>query len=95
MSSRNWTVKLTSQAEKDLKFWHKNNRKVYEKCVEILRQLEADPINLQTTGKPEWLKGNLAGHMSRRITRVDRCVYEVIKDQKIIKVLQLQFHYED
>ena len=72
MSSRNWEVRLTRQAERDLRYWQKKN-----------------------VGHPEWLKGKLAGCMSRRITWADRCVYQVLKKKKIIKVLQMRFHYDD
>lgn len=91
----NWRVKLTNQVEKDLKHWKKINIKIFKKCVEILQELEVDPINLETTGQTEWLKGNLSGCMSRRITQTDRCVYQVLKEEKIIKVLQMRFHYDD
>jgi len=95
MSSENWTVKLTRQAVKDLKHWRKANSKVFQKCLLILQELEIDPTNLETRGRPEWLRANLSGCMSRRITRADRCVYQVLKKEKIIKVLQMRFHYDD
>ena len=95
MCSTLWTVKLTRHAEKDLRFWYKTNKSVYQKCLEILNQLETDPTNLDTVGQPEWLKKPLSGCMSRRITERDRCVYEVLKKERIIKVLQMRFHYDD
>lgn len=90
-----WIVKLTRQAEKDLKHWQKTNKNTFQKCLDILKQLETEPTNLQTVGQPEWLKGNLAGCMSRRVTKADRCVYEVLLKQRTIKVLQIRFHYDD
>jgi toxin YoeB len=90
-----WTVRLTTRAEKDLKHWHQSDRPTFEKCLKLLKELETDPTNLETTGRPEWLKGELAGCMSRRINQVDRCVYEVRSDRQLIKVLQLRFHYDD
>lgn len=95
MSSRTWTVKLTRQAEKDLKHWKKTNQRVFKKCLQILCELKMDPTNLQTTGQPEWLKGNLSGCISRRITKTDRRVYKVLNKEKVIKVLQMRFHYDD
>jgi toxin YoeB len=90
-----WQIRLTRQAEHDLKHWRKHDRATFEKCVELLNQLETDPTNLETTGHPEWLKGDLAGCMSRRINQTDRCVYEVLDGVKVIRVLQLRFHYDD
>ncbi|OQX08148.1 MAG: hypothetical protein BWK80_48500 [Desulfobacteraceae bacterium IS3] len=95
MSSVNWKVKLTPQAEKDLKHWKKTNQQIFKKCLQILKKLETEPTNLENTGHPEWLRGRLAGCMSRRITQADRCVYQVIEEDKIIKVLQMRFHYDD
>jgi toxin YoeB len=90
-----WLIKLTRQAERDLKHWHRHDRVTFEKCLELLKQLETDPTNLETSGHPEWLKGDLAGCMSRRINQSDRCVYEVLGDMHVIRVLQLRFHYDD
>ncbi|PIX17146.1 type II toxin-antitoxin system mRNA interferase toxin, RelE/StbE family [Candidatus Desantisbacteria bacterium CG_4_9_14_3_um_filter_40_11] len=69
MSLMNWGVKLSNQAEKDLKHWKKTNTKIFGKCLEILQELEVDPTSLETIGQPEWLKGSLSGCMSRRITQ--------------------------
>jgi toxin YoeB len=90
-----WLIKLTRQAERDLKYWRRHDRATFDKCLELLKQLEADPTNLETSGHPEWLKGDLAGCMSRRINQSDRCVYEVLRDSQVIRVLQMRFHYDD
>jgi len=95
MSSKTWIVKLTRQAEKDLGYWAKNNPKIFDKCLHILTTLENDPLSMKTTGYPKWLKGELTGCMSRRITHADRCVYQVVKENRTIKVLQMRFHYDD
>ncbi|QEP43031.1 Txe/YoeB family addiction module toxin [Ectothiorhodospiraceae bacterium BW-2] len=42
----------------------------------------------------EYLKGDLAGLISRRINRQHRLVYEVIESEKIIKVYRMWTHYE-
>lgn len=95
MSSENWSVLLTPQAEKDLKFWQKTNPPIFRKCAQILQLLKTEPMNLDTVGNPEWLKGKLSGCMSRRISHADRCVYQIISKERIIKVLQMRFHYDD
>lgn len=91
----NWRVKLSSQAEKDLKHWKRTNAKILHKCLQILKEVENGPTNLETVGNPEWLKGNLSGCISREITKKDRCVYQVFKNNRMIKVLQMRFHYDD
>lgn len=42
----------------------------------------------------EILTGNLKGFISRRINKQHRLVYEVIEEEKIIKVLRMWTHYE-
>lgn len=91
----NWIVKLSRQAEKDLKYWRKRDIQIFQKCLHILQELKVNPTKLDTIGHPEWLKGKLKGCMSRRISRADRCVYQVLKKERIIKVLQLRFHYDE
>ncbi|MGR3220817.1 MAG: type II toxin-antitoxin system YoeB family toxin [Candidatus Anammoxibacter sp.] len=85
MQSTNWTIKLTRRAKVDLKFWKNSNSRIYQKCIDILKQMEYDPTNLKTTGNPEWLKGKLSGCMSHKISKTDRCVYQVLGENKIIK----------
>lgn len=90
-----WQVSLTKQACQHLDYWEKNQKNTFKKCTAILKLLETDPMNLKTIGKPEWLTGSLSGHMSRRITGKDRCVYQVFQIEKIIKVIQMRFHYDE
>ncbi|MCO6449027.1 MAG: Txe/YoeB family addiction module toxin [Ignavibacteriales bacterium] len=40
------------------------------------------------------LTGNLKGFISRRINKQHRLVYEVLEEEKIIKVLRMWTHYE-
>ncbi len=42
----------------------------------------------------EKLKGDLQGAYSRRINVKHRLVYEVLADEKIVKILSLWSHYE-
>lgn len=91
--SESWKVVLTKPAFRDLEYWQKANPGIYQKTLEILELLKTEPLNLNTVGKPEWLKHNLTGCMSRRITKSDRCVYRVFAEEKIIQVLQLRHHY--
>jgi toxin YoeB len=43
------------------------------------------------TGKPEPLRGDLAGYGSRRIDRAHRLVYRVTQDE--IVIVQCRYHY--
>lgn len=42
----------------------------------------------------EKLVGDLAGAYSRRINVQQRLVYQVLEDEKVVKVLRLWTHYE-
>lgn len=58
----------------------------------LLAILEKNPF--QTHPPYEKLVGELAGAYSRRITIQHRLVYEIINEQKIIKVIRMWTHYE-
>lgn len=42
----------------------------------------------------EKLSGNLAPFLSRRINLQHRLVYEVIKEQGVVKIIRMWTHYE-
>ena len=42
----------------------------------------------------EFLTNNLKGFISRRINKQHRLVYQVLEEEKIIKVLRMWTHYE-
>ncbi|WLT39362.1 Txe/YoeB family addiction module toxin [Synechocystis sp. B12] len=42
----------------------------------------------------ELLKGDMKGLISRRINKQHRLVYEVIEQQKLIKIYRMWTHYE-
>ena len=62
------------------------------KAEELLTLIAEDPYK-----KPppfEKLVGDLAGAYSRRINIQHRLVYQVLEDEKIVKVLRFWSHYE-
>lgn len=63
-----------------------NNAK---KLIDILRN---DPY--KTPPPFEKLQGDLLGAYSRRINIKHRLVYQIIEEQKIIKIFSLWTHYE-
>ena len=85
-----WRVVFTRQAQKDAKKLASSNlRPQAEKLLHILR---SDPFRSPPPFKP--LVGNLAGAYSRRINVQHRLVYQVLADQKTVKVLRMWTHYE-
>ena len=85
-----WRVVYTRHAQKDSIKISQSNLK--EKTQELLSILEQDPY--QNPPPFEKLIGDLEGAYSRRINIQDRLVYQVIDEQRIVKVLRIWTHYE-
>lgn len=62
------------------------------KAEELLELITHDPY--QSPPRFEKLVGNLSGAISRRINIQHRLVYQVIEEEKTIKVLRMWTHYE-
>ena len=85
-----WTVVFTKQAKKDAKKLKSAGLK--PKAEELLEILKKNP--LETPPPYEKLVGDLEGAYSRRINIQHRLVYQILKDEKIVKVLRMWTHYE-
>jgi toxin YoeB len=85
-----WRIVFTQQAGKDAKKLRRSGLKPKaEALIEILR---ADPF--QTPPPFEKLVGDLAGAFSRRINIHHRLVYQVLRRERIVKVIRMWTHYE-
>lgn len=85
-----WKLVYTKQAQKDAKKLASSGLK--PKAQELLSLIEEEPFR-----KPppfEKLVGDLAGAFSRRINIQHRLVYQVLENERIMKVLRLWSHYE-
>jgi toxin YoeB len=80
----------TKQAKKDAKKLSESNLK--NKAQEILRIIEKDPFEKHPPY--EKLLGDLTGSFSRRINIQHRIVYQVLEEEKIVKILRMWTHYE-
>lgn len=63
-----------------------------DKALQLLEIVSENPF--QSPPPYEKLIGDLAGAYSRRINIQHRLVYQVLEDEKIVKVLRLWTHYE-
>jgi len=81
---------FTQQAQKDAKKLASSNLK--PKAEEILELLKQDPFSPYPPF--EKLVGDLSGAYSRRINIQHRIVYQVLEEEKIVKVLRMWTHYE-
>ena len=81
---------FTHQAQKDArKLAHSGLRPKAEFLLRILRE---DPF--KTPPRLEKLVGDLEGAYSRRISVQHRIVYQVVDEERTVKVLRLWTHYE-
>jgi len=85
-----WRVVFTKQARKDAKKLSASHlRAKAEALIELLRK---DPF--QTPPPYEKLVGDLSGAYSRRINIQHRLVYQVLEEERIVKIIRMWTHYE-
>jgi toxin YoeB len=85
-----WELYFTRQAQKDArKVASSNLRPQVERLLEILK---TNPF--QNPPPFEKLIGDLDGAYSRRMNIHNRLVYQVLKDERAVKVLRMWTHYE-
>lgn len=85
-----WRLVYTTQARKDARKIQAAGLR--DKVEALLELLEKDPY---ASPPPfERLLGDLKGAISRRINIQHRLVYQVLDDEKTVKVLRMWTHYE-
>ena len=85
-----WRIVFTKQVQRDArKIAAGGLRPKAEKLLDIIRE---NPY--QILPPFEKLLGDLSGTYSRRINIQHRLVYEVLTDEKVVKVIRMWTHYE-
>ena len=87
-----WKVLFTKQAQKDASKLASASPALKVKAQELLNLLAQDPY--QQPPPFEALVGDLRGSCSRRINIQHRLVYQVLDQERIVKVLRMWSHYE-
>jgi len=88
-----YTVTFSAKAQKQIEaFERSGNQALLRKIVALKAELEEHPR--QGTGKPEMLKGNLAGYWSRRINHEHRLVYSIDDVAVTVCIVSAKGHYE-
>ena len=82
-------VLFTPDGWEDYIYWQTNDRKILSKINELIRDIAMNPTD--GIGKPEYLKNDLSGWLSRRINLEHRLVYKIENDS--IVILQCRYHY--
>lgn len=85
-----WEIYYTKQAQKDAKKIASTGLK--KKAYELLELIRNNPY--QSPPPYERLVGDLSGAYSRRINIQHRLIYQVLDEDKVVKVLRLWTHYE-
>jgi toxin YoeB len=85
-----WRLVYTKQAQKDAKKIAASGLKT--KAESIIKILRENPF--QTPPPYEKLVGDLSGAYSRRINIHHRLIYQVLNDEKVVKIIRMWTHYE-
>ena len=86
----NWRVVLTKQAQKDARKISTSGLK--QKAETLINILRKNPY--QVPPPFEKLIGDLAGAYSRRINIQHRIVYQIMNEERIVKIIRMWTHYE-
>ena len=85
-----WRIVFTKQAQKDARKLSASGLKAKaEKLIQILRE---NPYH--TPPSYEKLVGDLSGAYSRRINIQHRSIYQIVEDEKTVKIIRMWAHYE-
>lgn len=85
-----WRIVFTRQAQKDAK--KLSSAGLRPKAEELIKILRENPY--QKPPPFEKLVGDLSGADSRRINIQHRLVYEIIDEEKVVKVIRMWSHYK-
>ncbi len=83
------SVQFSSIAFEQFTDWAATDKKLFQRLVRLLDEVCRTPF--AGIGKPEPLKGNLAGSWSRRLTDEHRLIYQVTNE--LIIVVSCRDHY--
>ncbi len=88
-------VHFTGEGWSDYQYWLENDPAILIRINALIKDVRRSPF--QGLGKPEGLKGDMAGWWSRRITSEHRLVYRVAgnasTDQRI-EIAMCRNHYQ-
>ncbi len=82
-------VHFTREAWEQYLYWQTTDRNILKRINQLIKDCTRDPF--VGIGKPEPLKGDLAGFWSRRIDDMHRLVYKYENDE--LYIISCRFHY--
>ena len=84
-------LEFEPRAFADLQYWVATDTKMARKVLKLVEETKRTPFG--GIGKPEPLRGQLAGWWSKRIDQEHRLIYRVEGDSLLIA--QARGHYDD
>lgn len=84
-------VTFLPEAWEDYLYWQSQDKKTLKRINLIIKEVTRDCFT--GIGKPEPLKGNLAGWWSRRIDDSNRVVYRI--EDNLLLIAECRSHYGD
>jgi toxin YoeB len=84
-------VGFSDRGWEDYWFWIKNDKKLVKRINSLLDDTKRNPDDQNGLGKPERLKENLKGYISRRIAAEHRLVYKIVDE--LIVIAQCRYYY--
>ncbi|MBN1225137.1 MAG: Txe/YoeB family addiction module toxin [Candidatus Aminicenantes bacterium] len=85
-----WKIVYTKQAQKDARKLARAGLK--PKAEILIKILREDPFRKNPSC--EKLVGDLSGAYSRRINVQHRLIYQILEEEKTVKVIRMWTHYE-
>ena len=88
-------IEWTENAWSDYVHWQAYDQAVVEKINLLIKECLRTPF--EGMGKPEPLRGELAGFWSRRLTSEHRFIYAVRgkRPEQVLHIIACRFHYEN
>ena len=86
-------LRVSSAAWDDYQHWLTTDRSVLRRLNAVIKDARRSPF--EGIGKPEPLKGDLAGWWARRITDEHRLVYRVVGTEgvQVLEIAACRYHY--
>lgn len=84
-------VGFSTKAWEDYQYWVKTDKKILKRINSLIEDIKRNPNDSNGLGKPERLKENLQGYLSRRITSEHRLIYKIVDE--LIIIAQCRYHY--
>lgn len=85
------SILFTPSAWDDYTYWQGQDKKTLKRINALIEAAAREPF--AGIGKPEPLRGDLAGFYSRRIDDMNRLVYQVTEAE--LQIIACRYHYSD